>query len=219
MSQQPGDPKAIVARGYDAIAERYLAWAMGVRVAERGGYLRIMHNSLPDGAAVLELGCGAGIPITQRLAERFTVTGVDLSARQIELARRNVPTATFLYGDMTEVDFAPASFDGVCAFYAITHVPRAEHAAMLGKIATWLRPNGRFVASFSHSGSVGEVEADWLGAPMYFSGYDAETNRRLVTDAGLTIEIARAETDDEFGKPATFFWIVARKPRDTDERE
>lgn len=218
MSQQPDDPKAIVARGYDAIAERYLAWAMGVRVAERGGYLQIVNNSLPDGAAVLELGCGAGIPITQRLAERFIVTGVDLSARQIELARRNVPTATFLHGDMTDVDFAPASFDGVCAFYAITHVPRAEHAAMLGKIATWLRPYGLFVASFSHYGSVGEIEADWLGAPMYFSGYDAETNRRLVTDAGLTIEIAQAETNDEFGKPATFFWIVARKPRGDDER-
>lgn len=218
MTPEPDDPKAIVARGYDAIAERYLAWAMGVRVAERGGYLRIMHNSLPDGAAVLELGCGAGIPITQCLAERFTVTGVDLSIRQIELARRNVPTATFLHGDMTEMDFAPASFDGVCAFYAIMHVPREEHAAMLGRIGTWLRPNGLFVASFSHSGSAGEIEADWLGAPMYFSGYDAETNRRLVTDAGLAIEIAQAETDDEFGKPATFFWIVARKPRGDDER-
>ncbi|MDQ6601343.1 MAG: methyltransferase domain-containing protein [Chloroflexota bacterium] len=219
MNIPANDPKAIVAHGYDAIAERYLTWAMGVRVAERGGYMEIVLNALPDGAAVLELGCGAGIPITQRLAERFTVTGVDLSTRQIELARRNVPTATFLHGDMTQMDFAPASFDGVCAFYAITHVPREEHAAMLGKIATWLRPNGLFVASFSHGGSDGEIEADWLGAPMYFSGFDAETNRRLVTDAGLTIEIAQAETDDEFGKPATFFWIVARKPRDSGERE
>ncbi|MCA1723139.1 MAG: class I SAM-dependent methyltransferase, partial [Thermomicrobia bacterium] len=77
MTADTDDPKVIVACGYDVIAERYLAWAMGVRVAERSGYLRIVCDALSESAAVLELGCGAGIPITQRLAERFTVTGVD----------------------------------------------------------------------------------------------------------------------------------------------
>ena len=40
---------------------------------------------------VLDLGCGAGVPIARRLAERYKVTGVDISERQIMLVRRNVP--------------------------------------------------------------------------------------------------------------------------------
>ncbi len=213
------DAKAIVARGYDAIAERYAAWSATVRVAERERYTRLLLAALPAGAAVLELGCGAGLPTTRRLAARFAVTGVDLSPRQVALARRNVPNAAFVVGDMTALAFSPASFDAVCAFYAITHVPREEHAGLLSNIAAWLRPGGLFVASFSDGGTTGDVEDDWHGAPMYFSGYDAATNRRLVREAGLVIERARAETDEEFGRPATFLWIVARKPRASDERE
>jgi SAM-dependent methyltransferase len=208
----PQDPKRIVADGYDRIAERYLAWgATGVREAERDCYTAVLLDALPIGATVLELGCGAGIPTTQRLAERFAVTGVDISRQQIALARRNVPGATFIHADMTALDVPPATFDAVCAFYAFGHVPREEHAGLLRQIATWLRPGGLFVASFSNEGPAGEIEDDWLGTPMYFSGYDAETNARLVREAGFDIVTARPETAEEFGRPTTFFWIVARR--------
>lgn len=210
MMPPADDPREIVARGYDRIAERYAAWAADVRIAERERYTQLLLASLPIGADILELGCGAGLPTTRQLAERFTVTGVDISARQIALARTNVPGAMFIQADMTTLDFVPASFDGVCAFYAITHVPREEHAALLRQIAAWLRPGGLFVASFSSGGSTGDVEEDWLGAPMFFSGYDAEGNVRLVQDAGFEIASATPETDEEFGRPTTFLWIVAR---------
>jgi SAM-dependent methyltransferase len=212
----PQDPKRVVADGYDRIAERYLAWgATGVREAERDYYTAALLDALPVGASILELGCGAGIPTTQRLAERFAVTGIDISARQIALARRNVPGAVFVHADMTALDVPPDTFDAVCAFYALGHVPREEHAALLRQIATWLRPGGLFVASFSNEGSAGEIEDDWLGAPMYFSGYDAETNARLVREAGFDIVTARPETAEEFGRPTTFFWIVARGAPET----
>lgn len=215
----PDDPKQVVARGYDRIAERYAAWAAGVRVRERDHYTTMLLDALPQGAAVLELGCGAGVPTTRRLAERFAVTGVDISARQIALARANVPGATFLHADMTALEFPPASFDAVCAFYAITHVPREEHGALLRKIVIWLRPGGRFAASFSNGGASDGVEDDFLGAPMYFSGYDGEENARLVRKAGLAIVSAAPETDEEFGRPTTFLWIVARKAFDRAEGE
>jgi cyclopropane fatty-acyl-phospholipid synthase-like methyltransferase len=66
---------------------------------------------------VLELGCGAGIPVTRALAERYRVTAVDVSARQLQLACGNVPDATFLRADMSTVVFAPESFDGVIAIH------------------------------------------------------------------------------------------------------
>lgn len=206
------DPKSLVASSYDRIAERHREWAAGTRAAERERYAAVLLDALPDGADVLELGCGTAGPTTARLAERFRLTGVDISARSIDLARMNVPRARFVHADMTAVAFAPESFDAVAAFYSIIHVPRQEHAGLLDEIATWLRPGGVFVASFGMGGGADGFEDDWLGAPMFWSGHPPDVTQRLVRDAGLEIVGVRVEVADEDGQPVPFLWVVARKP-------
>jgi len=206
------DPKQLVARSYDTIAETHAAWAGMVRVDERARYAAELLERLPAGAAVLDLGCGAGIPTTRVLAKRFDVTGVDIAARHVELARRNVPSARFIHADMATLDFSPASFDAVAAFYSIIHVPREQHAGLLRAIAGWLRPGGLLIATMGAGAAPGDIEPDWLGAPMYWSHYDSATNRALVERAGLRILSAREETAEEDGMPVTFLWVIAQKP-------
>ena len=53
---------------------------------------------------------------------------------------------------------------------------------------------------------------DWVGAPMYWSHFDAETNVALVESAGLAIESDELVVADEDGDPFTHQWIVARRP-------
>ena len=63
-----------------------------------------------------------------------------------------------------------------------------------------------------------DVEQDilhWMGAPMYWSHFDSETNRRLVLEAGLQIVRATEETAPEDGVPITFLWVVAQKSGST----
>ncbi len=206
------DPKRIVADGYDQIGDAYTAWSARSATNARQRYAALLLDHLPAGAVALDLGCGAGVPTTRALAKRFAVTGVDLSARQIERARRNVPGATFAQADMSALEFPPGSFDGVAAFYSIIHVPRAEHGALLQRIAAWLRPGGLLVATLGASSTASGYEPDWLGAPMYWSHFDGPTNRRLVAAAGLEIVSARDELEDEDGAPVSFCWVVARKP-------
>lgn len=206
------DPKQIVAQGYDNIAERHAEWASHTRTEERGRYAALLLETLPAGAQVLELGCGVGLPTTQLLAQHFAVTGVDLSARHITLAQRNVPSATFMHADMTELKLPPASFDAVAAFYSIIHVPRAEQAALYQRVATWLRPGGLFVATLGARAMEAGFEENWLGAPMYWSSFDVDTTKRLVTEAGFQLLSAQEETADEDGVPVTFLWVVAQKP-------
>ena len=91
------EPKRVVADGYDAIAETYRDWAEAF-AWPRLEWLALLEAQLADGSDVLELGCGAGVPVTERLAERHRVTAVDLSPRQVELARSNAPSATVLEG-------------------------------------------------------------------------------------------------------------------------
>ncbi len=209
------DPKRIVEEGYDHIAEAYLAWGQeDPRAVERHRYTAALLDGLPLGARVLDLGCGAGVPTTAALAARFRVAGADISARQIALARRNVPGAEFIRADMAQLDLPPASLDGVAAFYSLIHLPRGELAGLLGRVATWLRPGGLFVAAFGTSAEEAGYEDDFLGAPMYWSGYDPATSCRLVEEAGLEIVSAREETAEEFGRPVSFLWVVARRGRD-----
>ncbi len=208
------DPKQTVARGYDCIAERYAAWAGETWEGGRARFGGLLFERLPPGAAVLDLGCGTGVPVARKLATRFAVTGVDLSARSIEIARRNVPTATFLHADMSSLDFPAERFDAVVAFYSIIHLPREEHPALLRAIAAWLRPGGLFVAAMGANATDAGYEDDWLGGPMYWSHYGSATNRRLIEAAGLRLLSAEERTEDEDGVPATFLWVVAEKPAD-----
>lgn len=204
------NPKRIVAHGYDAISQNYLKLIenMGPRVREK--YLTVVEQNLPDGSLVLEMGCGAGAPMTQRLVRHYRVIALDISREQLALAVRNVPQADFVLADMTRLPFR-AAFDAVIAFYSMTHVPRDEHVALLRDIYRLLRPGGLFVATMGHGDCHDIVEADWLGAPMFFSHYDSETNVRLVNEAGFSILSSEDEWEQEYGVPACFRWVVARR--------
>jgi ubiquinone/menaquinone biosynthesis C-methylase UbiE len=206
------DPKRIVADGYDVMAERYLAWSDLRPSKTRLRYLALALELIPPGSDVLELGCGAGIPMTAALAQDRAVTGVDISATQLEMARRNVPSASFIQADMTALASEPATFDAVVAFYSLTHVPRDEQAALLEAIRVWLRPGGIFLASMGADDEPGDVEADWLGVDMYFSHFGAKANRRLVEQAGFVVDRAEIAVEPEDRHDARFLWVVARTP-------
>ena len=206
------DQVEIVGRGYDAIAEAYLAWNEAEDFPARREYLAYVLEELDDGASVLELGCGAGLPVTRALAERYRVTAVDVSRRQLELARENAPAAALVHGDMTSLRFDPASFDAVIALHSVTHVPREKHGELFGRIHAWLRPGGLFVASLGAGDEPGDTDADWLGAPMFFSHFDADTNRRLLRQAAFELVSDEIVVQVEHGAECRFLWIVARKP-------
>jgi SAM-dependent methyltransferase len=204
--------KRVVETGYDRVAERYLSTKDAEDPTTLAALEGLAHE-LPPGAAVLDLGCGAGVPVTGWLARRFAVTGVDISARQLELARRQVPDATFLKADMTDLSFAPETFDAVVAFHSIIHVPRTEHPALLEKIHRWLRPGGSFLATWALDEWEG-TESDWegWGAPMRWSHYDGETSLRLLLDAGFAIEHAEARATRGTRGDESWLWVLARKP-------
>jgi SAM-dependent methyltransferase len=205
-----GDPKEIVARGYDAIALRYAEWA-GQVASPSLEWLRDLDPRLPDGANVLELGCGRGVPVTRHLARRHRVTGVDISAVQIELARHHVPEASFMHADALDLDVAHGSLDAVVALYFFGHVPRQEQRELIGCISLWLREGGLLLATFG-AGEPGEdVDEDWLGAPMFFASLGGDSYLPLLRECGLEPlrEEIVAQHEPGHGDVA-FHWVLAR---------
>ena len=202
-----------VETGYDHVAEQYLSTKNPGDPLVLDA-LQDLTSLLPPGAAVLDLGCGAGEPATRWLADRgFAVTGVDVSARQLELARSNIREATFLKDDMADVSFAPESFAAVIAFYSIIHVPRTHHQELLRKVYRWLRQGGAFLATMTVTDYEGRDE-DWegWGAPMVWSHYDADANVAMLREAGFEIRYAEPRTGGGTGgENETWLWVLAGK--------
>lgn len=202
----------LVADGFDRIADEYLGWTSLIEGDPKVAYVERLSALLPDGARVLELGCGAGEPCTRLLAERFEVTGVDLSAEQLARARRNVPGARFVQADLTTFELEPASWNAVAAIYVFNHVPRELLGEVLGRIAQSLVPGGHFLASLGTGDSLAWT-GEWLGTTMFFSSWDAPTNRRLLLSAGFElvhdelVTITEPEPDGE----VRFQWVLARR--------
>ena len=204
------NPKEIVARGYDAIALRYAEWAGQVE-SPALEWLRDLDAQLPGGSNVLELGCGRGVPGTRELARRHRITGVDISAVQIELARHHVPEASFVHADAAELDVAAASLDAVVALYFFGHVPVDEQRDLISRIAVWLDDGGLLLTTFG-AGEAGEdVDPDWLGAPMFFASLGGNSYLPLLRDSGLEPLRDEVLVQHEPGHgDVAFHWVLAR---------
>ena len=214
--------RKLVADGYDKCAEAYL----GDHAAEdpddmRQGPFTELLAGLPDGAHVLDAGCGAGVPIAKAVVQdprQMRVTGVDISPRQIELAKQLVPSdrARFVCRDMGAMDFADESFDAVCAFFSVFHLPRRDHAAFFGRVAAWLRPGGGFVFNLGSGLDDGEgecgLETDFVGGtPMVWSSHPRDETVALLSAAGLSLvkeelkTVTRGDEVDDAGLQFRFY--------------
>jgi len=195
------DYKALVERGYDRCAEAYAR----ARQEKAQHSLVMLNDHLDDVAVVLDVGCGAGVPVARELATRSMVTGVDISGKMIDRARVNVPQGTFIHGDIMSVEFPPAHFDAVVAFYSIFHLPREEHEDLFTRIYEWIKPAGYLMATVGMMGELAYTNEDFFGATMYWSNYGLDKYREILDRLGLDIlevTIVGHGYDKEHQKPA-----------------
>lgn len=207
--------KSLVQQGYDKIAQEYNDWTSAIE-SPRVPKLQNLLEHLPKSSeeAVLELGCGAGIPGTQLLASKFrTVVANDISDAQIELAKKNLQSdnVEFIAGDMTKLTFAPSHFGAVVAFYSIIHLPREEQLDMFKQISYWMKPGGYLLCNLGTTDDPGKSVA-WLGdAQMFWSGFDADKYHQILTESGFSTINSEIIPDNEDGKIVPFLWVLAQK--------
>jgi cyclopropane fatty-acyl-phospholipid synthase-like methyltransferase len=189
-SKERATQRNIVRRGYDAISYTYRDDAgrpnplTSESTDSYQAWVTELAQMLPAGARVLDLGCGAGVPASRQLVEEgFDVLGLDISQVQIERARRLVPTATFVQGDLVTWEAEPASFDAVVSLYTLIHVPLEDQRNLLPRIRRWLHPGG-FLLAIVGRDRWSAVE-EYQGVPMFWDQTDISTYLEWLTDAGL----------------------------------
>ena len=168
--------------------------------------LAFFTSLLPEQGKVLDAGCGAGEPVAKYLvADGFRVTGIDVSKRMLALAKQQVPQGEFLEGDITNLNFPEASFDGVVCLYTIWHISKRKHELVFQNFYRVLKPGGIL---FFNTG-IREMDGVdmFLGAPMLWSSPPPEDTLDLVKKAGF--EVLRDEILIRGGE--TQYWVFARK--------
>jgi SAM-dependent methyltransferase len=209
-SAVPGeDTSALVRQGYDRVADRYEKLEVPGREWPRMRWLDRLLEGVPAGAAVLDVGCGNGVPATKRIAEHHQATGVDISEVQIEQARVNVPQARFVQGDLFKVDFEE-SFAAIAAFYVIEHVQREHHAAIFARWHRWLAPGGLLLFTIEPYDEPGRV-GNWLREPMFFSQHDPDVTLALLDRAGFNVIERTIESQFEGDHDVDYLWVLAQR--------
>lgn len=189
----PADPRPWgrqeQAAAFDAIGNRYdEAFPTKQSQLAAGDWLAA---ALPPASRVLDLGCGTGVPTARRLVDAgHHVTGVDLSAGMLELARANVPEGEFVQADIADLPpgppLEPGSFAGVAAFFSLLMLRRSEIPPALRAVHELLAPGGLLALSMVEA-DVDDVPIPFLGHTIRVSGYLRDDLRQIVTDAGFEV--------------------------------
>ncbi|MEU7019944.1 class I SAM-dependent methyltransferase [Streptomyces sp. NPDC046203] len=170
---------------------------------------------LEPGARVLDVGSGTGRPVAELLAGAgCEVTGIDVSATMVALAREQVPGARFEQRDILGYEPPAGGFDAVCAFFPLLMMSRPEAAEALRRMADCLAPGG-WLVSATVPADVAEAEIVWMGRRARVSSVSAEEYvRQLREDCGLEIhhhELSVFQPDDPAAAPEEHLFCYARK--------
>lgn len=178
--------QAAQARGFDAIGSRY-----DEAFPHKAGQLACIDRLLavlPPGARVLDAGAGTGLPTARRLvAAGCAVTCVDFSPTMLELARANVPEATFVLGDLLELPDHPGQYEAVTAFFSLLMLPRKQIEAALRRFHRMLTPGGLLALAMVEA-DVDDMPIPFLGNWLRVTGYSRDACLGVVEQAGFEVE-------------------------------
>lgn len=180
----------LVKTGYDIMARDYLDNRPRLKSTK---YVQKLLKYLPKNSRVLDLGCGAGVGVDDLIIKAgHSVIGIDISKRQIELARKHSPKGEYSVGDICDLRPGDYQVQAVVAFYALFHVPRSEHAQILCTISQNLVKDGLLLVTMGDREFEGEHKL--YGVPMWSSQWGTAKNRQLVESAGFKIVIDEIDT-------------------------
>lgn len=174
------------------------------RTEPTGEELTAFLAALPQGARILELGCGNGRDAAYMLSLGFDVDATDGTPALAASAARRLgrPIAVLRFEDLA----ASSIYDGVWASASLLHVPATDLPDILKRIRLALRKDGVFTASYKAGTGEGR---DQLGRYYNYPSPD-----QLLADyraAGWTqLSLERRSGSGFDAKPTDWLWVTAR---------
>ena len=180
--------------GYEGVAAEFLAGrGRAPSTAIGTGAVRAWARRLPRGAAVIDLGCGSGLPITRvLLAEGLSVYAIDAASSLVQAFRRNFPDVPVACEAVEDSSFFDRSFDGVLAWGLMFLLSPEEQRRLIRRVADILVPGGRLLFT-SCAGTEPQVWKDAMTG-LESRSLGAAEYRRLLLAVDVSVS---SEYEDE----------------------
>ena len=179
--------------GYDRMAKEYLANRGKLR---SGKYVKKLLKWLPNNSIILDVGCGAGIPVdNELLSAGHQVKGIDSSSKMIELAKKYCPGVEYKIEDMQQLKKGEYQVGAIVCLYALFHIPRNQHAQMLEIFQSFLPSGGLLLLS---TGDIEfEGEHNLHGVKVWSSQYGARENQKIIEKGKWEVLIEEMDTSGD----------------------
>jgi len=150
------------------------------------------------GSVFLDIATGPGYTAGAAQARGAIATGVDFSARMIDEASRNYPTALFYEGDAEHLVFPSGFFDAAVCPFGLLHMADPDKA--ISEACRILRPGGKFAFTVwappeKHAffelvlGAIsrhGSMDVTLPEAPPFFRFSEPAESQRALAKAGFS---------------------------------
>ncbi|MDZ7283097.1 class I SAM-dependent methyltransferase [Sphingomonas sanguinis] len=173
--------------GWEAVSDQFVAIRSQVGTALVRSWAK---DRLPRSAAILDIGCGSGVPIAQWLVnDGFSVWGVDASPSLISAYRQNLPDMPAVCEAAQNSSFFDRTFVGVVSIGLIFLLGKGDQRKLLNSVANVLEPGGQFL--FSAPREVCRWKDTLTGRASMSLGADAYAAH--LTSVGLRLDDCRSD--------------------------
>lgn len=168
-----------------------------------------------DRANILELGCGPG-NITKYIAEKhphYAILSTDVSSNMLKLARKNVPTASFVEMDARNIGNLNGTFEGIMCGFCLPYLNKEEAIQLIHDASDLLESEGVLYIStmeglYSSSAltksSSGEYE-------LFIHYHEFDYLNQAIKDAGLFLLKTQRVDSVSAGKDVVDLILIIKK--------
>lgn len=197
--------KEITRNSYDATAIEYQANTLKLH-PEIEIKVQCFLSHLSSKSKILDLGCGPGRDAKYFVQMGYSVVGIDLSSKMIDIAQASIPEAEFLVADIENFSFVEKTFDAVWASASLLHVPKQTLPQIIDKIHNCLKTNGIFYLSMK-KGTGEEFKPDHrFGGVKKFWAFVEEAELVSILET-CGFQILEQDTHDKLTAYQTHPWI------------
>jgi SAM-dependent methyltransferase len=151
---------------------------------------------IPERAAVVDLGCGAGQDSRYLTTLGHRVIGLDRTMPLLQFAKRQAPFVPFLLADMRALPIRPGSLDGIWAAASLIHLQKRTVGSVLAALRHLVKRDGLLAATFTY-GTISRVKRSGWMPGRYFARWKKDELARVLCRAGWTVLSLRVVSNQE----------------------
>ena len=163
------------------------------------------------GKEILDIGCGPGRDLAYFVSLGLHATGIDLSEKLLDIARRQAPEASVSNMDMLSLSFKDETFDGIWSLASLLHLKKQDAPQALSEMYRVLKPGGAMFVSVKVG--VGEerlTRSESKPDKKLYAFYQPDEFELLVKNAGFKIiKTNVVDKQQEFGNATRHIHFVS----------